>query len=287
MPENNLLAERFEAHRPQLRAVAGRMLGSTAEADDAVQETWLRLSGADGLGRDGIENLESWLRTVVSRISLDMLRSRRARREEPIEWHPPAEVDGPEREAVLVDAVGRAMLVVLDRLAPAERVAFVLHDMFAVPFEEIAPVVDRNVVATKKLASRARQKVRVEEPKPDTTDHTLVVEAFLKASREGDLEALLEVLAPDVVRTADAVALPKGRSTLVRGRDAVAREMLVLGQRARHAAVALIDGNVGAVVAPNGRLTLILAITIRDGRVAGYDVIADRNRLENVEIAVL
>jgi RNA polymerase sigma-70 factor (ECF subfamily) len=216
-----------------------------------------------------------------------MLRSRRARREEPIEWHPPAEVDGPEREAVLVDAVGRAMLVVLDRLAPAERVAFVLHDMFAVPFEEIAPVVDRNVVATKKLASRARQKVRVEEPKPDTTDHTLVVEAFLKASREGDLEALLEVLAPDVVRTADAVALPKGRSTLVRGRDAVAREMLVLGQRARHAAVALIDGNVGAVVAPNGRLTLILAITIRDGRVAGYDVIADRNRLENVEIAVL
>ena len=282
MPENDLLAERFEAHRPLLRAVAGRMLGSTAEADDAVQETWLRLTKADG-----IENMESWLRTVVSRISLDMLRSRKARREEPIEWHPPAEVDGPEREAVLVDEVGRAMLVVLDRLKPVERVAFVLHDMFAVPFDEIAPIVGRNLVATKKLASRARQRVRGVEPPPETIEQTRVVEAFLAASREGDLARLLAVLAPDVVRTADAIALPEGRSTLVRGRDAVAREMLVMGRRARFAEPALIGGNLGAVVAPNGQLRLVLAITIRDGRVSRYDVIADPSRLETVEMAVL
>jgi RNA polymerase sigma factor (sigma-70 family) len=281
MPDDNLLAERFEAHRPLLRAVAGRMLGSTAEADDAVQETWLRLSKADG-----IDNLESWLRTVVSRISLDMLRSRRAKREEPIEWHPPVEVDGPEREAVLVDEVGRAMLVVLDRLAPAERVAFVLHDMFAVPFDEIAPVVDRTTVTTKKLASRARQKVRGADT-PATPSDTQVVAAFLQASRDGDLEALLAILAPDVVRRADAAALPKGRSTVVRGRDAVAREMLVLGKRARFAEPALVDGKLGAVVAPNGRLRLVLVITIVNRQVSGYEVIADPKRVETVDVAVL
>lgn len=272
---------RFEAYRPMLRAVAGRMLGSTAEADDAVQETWLRLSKAEG-----VDNLESWLRTVVSRISLDMLRSRKARREEPIDWHPPAEVDGPEHETVLVDEVGRAMLVVLDRLGPAERVAFVLHDMFAVPFDEIAPVLGRTTVATKKLASRARHRVRGAKPTP-VTDQKNVVEAFLQASREGDLEALLAILAPDVVRTADAAALPKGRSTVVRGRDAVAREMLVLGKRARFAEPALVDGKLGALVAPNGQLRLILAIEIRDGQVTGYEVIATPARLEAVEIAVL
>ena len=286
MPDNNLLVERFEAHRPWLRAVAGRMLGSMAEADDAVQETWLRLIKADG-----IENMESWLRTVVSRISLDMLRSRRARREEPIDWHPPAEVDGPERDAVLIDDVGRAMLVVLGRLGPAERVAFVLHDMFAVPFEEIAPVVGRTTVATKKLASRARQKVRGAEsarpagqPSAELAEQVRVVEAFLKASREGDLEALLGILAPAVVRAADAATLPKGRSPLVRGRDAVAREMLVLGKRARYAQPARINGQVGAIVAPNGRLQLILAITIRAGQVTKYEVIAAKNRLADAEI---
>ncbi|MFC0438570.1 sigma-70 family RNA polymerase sigma factor [Kutzneria buriramensis] len=280
MPDDNLLAERFEAHRPLLRAVAGRMLGSTAEADDAVQETWLRLSKADG-----VDNLESWLRTVVSRISLDMLRSRKAKREEPIDWHPPAEVDGPEREAVLVDEVGRAMLVVLDRLAPAERVAFVLHDMFAVPFDEIASVVDRTPVTTKKLASRARQKVRGAETLTTPND-TQVVEAFLQASREGDLEALLAILAPDVMRRADAAALPKGRSTVVRGRDAVAREMLVLGKRARFAEPALVNGKSGAVVAPNGQLRLVLVITIVNRLVSGYEVIADPECLETVDIAV-
>ena len=287
MPDNNRLAERFEAHRPLLRAVAGRMLGSTAEADDAVQETWLRLSRTDSSGTDGVDNMESWLRTVVSRISLDMLRSRKARREEPIEWHPPAEVDGPEREAVLVDEVGRAMLVVLDRLNPAERVAFVLHDLFAVPFEEIAPVVGRTVVAAKKLASRARQRVRGVTPGPETADHKRVAEAFLQASRDGELAALLDVLAPDVVRTADPAALPTGRSTMVRGRDAVAREMLVLGKRARYAEPVLVDGRMGAAVAPNGQLRLILVITVRDGVVAEYEVIADPTRLRSLTLNVI
>ena len=287
MPDNNRLAERFEAHRPLLRAVAGRMLGSTAEADDAVQETWLRLSRTDSSGTDGVDNMESWLRTVVSRISLDMLRSRKARREEPIEWHPPAEVDGPEREAVLVDEVGRAMLVVLDRLNPAERVAFVLHDLFAVPFEEIAPVVGRTVVAAKKLASRARQRVRGVTPGPETADHKRVAEAFLQASRDGELAALLDVLAPDVVRTADPAALPTGRSTMVRGRDTVAREMLALGKRARYAEPVLVDGRMGAAVAPNGQLRLILVITVRDGVVAEYEVIADPTRLRSLTLNVI
>jgi RNA polymerase sigma factor (sigma-70 family) len=275
MPAND-----FEKHRPLLRAVAGRMLGSTAEADDAVQETWLRFSKADG-----IDNLESWLRTVVSRVSLDMLRSRKARREEPIDWHPPTEVDGPEHEALLIDEVGRAMLVVLDRLSPAERVAFVLHDMFAVPFEEIASTLSRTTVTTKKLASRARQRVRGAEPRQRADK--AVVEAFLKASREGDLEALLTILAPDVVRTADVKALPKGMPTTTRGRDAVAREMLVLGRRAVYAEPALVDGRTGAVVAPNGRLQLALIITVCDEQVVAYEVIADRVKLDNAEISLL
>jgi RNA polymerase sigma factor (sigma-70 family) len=275
MPAND-----FEKHRPLLRAVAGRMLGSTAEADDAVQETWLRFSKADG-----IDNVESWLRTVVSRVSLDMLRSRKARREEPIDWHPPTEVDGPEHEALLIDEVGRAMLVVLDRLSPAERVAFVLHDMFAVPFEEIASTLSRTTVTTKKLASRARQRVRGAEPRQRADK--AVVEAFLKASREGDLEALLTILAPDVVRTADVKALPKGMPTTTRGRDAVAREMLVLGRRAVYAEPALVDGRTGAVVAPNGRLQLALIITVCDEQVVAYEVIADRVKLDNAEISLL
>jgi RNA polymerase sigma-70 factor (ECF subfamily) len=178
------------------------------------------------------------------------------------------------------------MLVVLERLGPAERVAFVLHDMFAVPFDEIAPVLGRTTVATKKLASRARQRVRGARP-PEVAEQKEIVEAFLKASREGDLDALLGILAPDVVRTADAAALPKGRSTLVRGRDAVAREMLVLGRRARFAEPALVDGKSGAVVAPNGQLRLVLAIEIRDGLVAGYEVIATPERLQVVEISAL
>ena len=280
------LAERFEAHRGRLRAVAYRMLGSPSEADDAVQEAWIRLSRADA---SSIISLESWLRTVVSRLCLDMLRSRAARREEPLEWHEPAGAPAgePEHEAELIDSVGRAMLVVLGRLAPAERVAFVLHDMFAVPFDQIAPIVGRNVVATKKLASRARGRVRgAVVPDPGLARQRQVVEAFLAAARSGDLTALLTVLAPDVVRHADPAVLQPGGQALVRGADAVARQTLVLGPRARYAEPALVDGAVGAVVAPHGRLLLVLAITVHDDRIAEYDVIADPARLRRLNLTV-
>lgn len=281
------LAERFEAYRGQLRAVAYRMLGSPSEADDAVQEAWIRVSRTD---TGSIVSLESWLRTVVSRLCLDMLRSRAARREEPLDWHEPAGAlaGEPEHEAELIDSVGRAVLVVLDRLAPAERVAFVLHDMFAVPFDQIGPIVGRNVVATKKLASRARGRVRgAAVPDPGLTQQRQVVEAFLAAARSGDLAALLAVLAPDVVRHADPAVLQPGGQVLVRGADAVARKTLVLRKRARYAEPALVDGAVGAVVAPHGRLLLVLAITVHDGRIARYEVVADRARLQQLDLAVL
>jgi RNA polymerase sigma-70 factor (ECF subfamily) len=285
------LAGRFDSQRAHLHAVAYRMLGSATEADDAVQEAWLRLSRADA---SEIHTLEPWLRAVVSRLCLDMLRTRAARREEPLEWHAPAQAqnDEPEREAVLADDVGRAMLVVLDRLSPAERVAFVLHDLFAVPFDQISPVVERNVVATKKLASRARRRVRGAPvpgdsvPGADTARQRQVVEAFLAAARNGDLTALLAVLAPDVVRHADPAVLPPGGQELIRGADAVARQTLVLGQRARFAQPALVNGAVGAVIAPHGQLLLVLAITVRDDRIAGYDVIADPARLRQLDLAV-
>jgi RNA polymerase sigma-70 factor, ECF subfamily len=282
------LARRFERQRGQLRAVAYRMLGSPSEADDAVQEAWLRLSRADV---SGVGDLEAWLRTVVARLCLDALRSRRARREEPLGEAVPAagHGGGPEDEALLVDSVGRAMLVVLDRLAPAERVAFVLHDLFAVPFDQIAPIVDRNPAAAKKLASRARLRVRgaAAVPRAELGRQRRVVEAFLAAARSGDLEALLAVLAPDVVRRADLVALQPGGEAMVRGAQAVARQTMVLGPRARFAEPALVNGAVGAVVAPRGRLLLALAITVRDDQVAAYDVIADPERLRQVDLAVL
>lgn len=288
MDDNDVLAERFEAHRGRLRAMAYRMLGSPSEADDAVQEAWLRLSRSDV---SGIESLEGWLRTVVSRLCLDMLRTRTSRREEPLEWQVSTRArDGdPEQEALLIDSVGRAMLVVLDTLTPAERVAFVLHDVFAVPFDRIAPVVDRTPVATKKLASRARSRVRGATTVPDAelAQRRRVVEAFLAAARTGDLDALLAVLAPDVVRRADRAALPPGRETVVRGVDGVVRETLVLGQRARFAEAALVNGSVGVVVAPHGRLLLVLAFTVEDGRITAYDVIADPARLRRLELAVL
>ena len=282
------LARRFERQRGQLCAVAYRMLGSPSEADDAVQEAWLRLSRADV---SGVDDLEAWLRTVVARLCLDALRSRRARREEPLAEPVPAGAQGadPEQEALLVDSVGRAMLVVLDRLAPAERVAFVLHDLFAVPFDQIAPIVDRNPAAAKKLASRARLRVRgaTAVPRADLGRQRRVVEAFLAAARSGDLEALLAVLAPDVVRRADLVALQPGGEAVVRGAQAVARQTMVLGPRAWFAEPALVNGTVGAVVAPRGRLLVALAITVRDDQVAAYDVIADPARLRQVELAVL
>jgi RNA polymerase sigma-70 factor (ECF subfamily) len=282
------LTEEFERQRGSLRAVAYRMLGSLSEADDAVQETWLRLSRTD---TGGISSLEAWLRTVVSRICLDMLRTRQWRREEPLGWHvaTPAPDGDPEDEALLVESVGRAMLVVLDRLAPAERIVFVLHDLFAVPFDQIAPIVERTPATAKKLASRARQRVRgvPAVPRAELGHQQRVVEAFLAAARLGDLNALLAVLAPDVIRRADPAALPPGGQTVVRGGDAVARQTLVLGPRARFAGPALVNGAVGVVVAPAGRLLLALTVTMRDGRITGYDVIADPARLRDLDLAVL
>ncbi|KOV34327.1 RNA polymerase sigma 70 [Streptomyces sp. XY431] len=278
------LAVRFEAERGRLGAVARRMLGSTAEAEDAVQEAWLRLERVDAAQ---LENLPGWLTTVVSRICLDVLRGRRTEAVVVEEV-----VDGPEAEAELVEEVGRAMLVVLDRLGPAERVAFVLHDGFAVPFEQIGPIVGRNTAAAKKLASRARQRVRGTGEESGSAGEESgsarreVVEAFLAAARGGDLDALLAVLAPDVVRRADPAALPAGRPVLLRGAGAVARETRVIGRRARFAVPVLVDGELCAAIAPGGRLRLLLRFEVADGRVAGFEVVADPARLAALELSL-
>ncbi|MEV6559896.1 sigma-70 family RNA polymerase sigma factor [Nocardia sp. NPDC051756] len=290
MPAQDLLAQRFDTHRSHLRAVAYRMLGSVSEADDAVQEAWFRLARQD---TDELDNLVGWLTTVVSRICLDMLRSRTARREEPLDLvadlGDAAYDSDPEHEAVLIDSVGRALLVVLDTLGPDERVAFVLHDLFALPFDQIAPIVGRTTPTTKKLASRARQRVQGETTATATelAEQRHVVEAFLTAARGGDLTALLAVLAPDVIRVADPAALPAGLSAVVRGAAAVAKETVLLQRRSRVAALAMVGGAVGIVVAPRGELLLALAVTVRDDRVAGYEVIADPARLLELDLAVL
>ncbi|MFF8898980.1 sigma-70 family RNA polymerase sigma factor [Streptomyces lydicus] len=292
MDEQQGLAARFEAQRSRLRAVAYRMLGSPTEAEDAVQETWLRLARTDDAR---VDNLPAWLTTVVSRVCLDMLRARTARREEltgqELPERAPDAADGsdPEHEAFLVDAVGRALLVVLDTLAPAERVAFVLHDLFAVPFDRIAPIVERTPVTTKKLASRARHKVRGTPavPAAELTRQRRVVEAFLAAARGGDLGELLAVLAPDVVRRVDPAVLRAGGAAELRGARAVAEETVLLARNARFAAPALVDGTVGLVVAPHGRLLFALTVTTGDGRVTAYDVIADPARLRGLDLAVL
>jgi RNA polymerase sigma factor (sigma-70 family) len=296
MDEQDRLAGRFEAHRSHLRGVAYRMLGSRSEADDAVQEAWLRYSRTD---TSGVDNLAGWLTTVVARVCLDMLRSRASRRERPLG---PPDADpaagghtrqgggaDPQDEAVLADSVGLALLVVLDRLSPAERVAFVLHDLFAVPFDQIAPIVDRTTVTTKKLASRARHRVRGQAPVPeaDLARHRHVVDAFLAASREGDIEGLLAVLAPDVVRRADRVSLPAGAPTEIRGAQALAEETRTNAARARFARPALVDGAVGVVVAPMGRLAVALALTIEGDRIVEVDVIADPDRLARLDLTVL
>ncbi|MFD9069717.1 sigma-70 family RNA polymerase sigma factor [Streptomyces lasiicapitis] len=306
MDEPAELADRFEAQRGRLRGVAYRMLGSLAEADDAVQETWLRLARTDAGAADGgerIENLPAWLTTVVSRVCLDMLRTRASRREDFVGGQVPdhiaaAEAHSPEEEALLIESVGRALLVVLDTLTPAERVAFVLHDSFAVPFDRIAPIVERSTAATKKLASRARGKVRGTQatsttPATSTTSttesapHRHVVEAFLAAARGGDLDALLAVLAPDVVRRADPAALPLGAATEIHGAAAVARETVLLTRNAQHAALALINGAPGIVVAPGGRLLLALTLTVDSGRITSYEVIAAPARLRELNLAIL
>jgi RNA polymerase sigma factor (sigma-70 family) len=289
---NDLLAERFESHRGHLRAVAYRMLGSLSEADDAVQEAWLRLSRTD---ITGVENLAGWLTRVVARVCLDMLRARTARREELLGLQPPgAVVEGrgtrdPEREALLAESVGLALLVVLDRLAPRERVAFVLHDLFAMPFDEIAPIVERSPAAAKKLASRARHRVHGDTTSlgTDRIRQRHVVDAFLAASRAGDIEALLAVLDPSVVRRADRAVLPAGAPSELRGGRAVAEETRGNRRRARFAQVALVNGTVGLVVAPRGRLLAAIELTVKDDRIAEIDVIADPERLRRLDLAVL
>jgi RNA polymerase sigma factor (sigma-70 family) len=286
--ERDGLAQRFEEQRGQLLAVAYRMLGSPVEAEDAVQEAWLRLARVDAAE---VDNLPAWLRTVVTRICLDMLRSRSTRREDltgqPPEGREPA--GGPEEEAVLADSVSQALLLVLDTLEPAERIALVLHDMFAVPFGQIAPIVDRTPAATKKLASRARQKVQGTPAVPAAVlaRQRRVVSAFLAAAQAGDLARVLAVLAPDVVRTADSAALSPGTPAVVRGARAVAEGTVLLAARSRLAEVALVNGTAGLIVAPGGQLRLAITFTIEGDKITQYTVIADSRRLSQLTLAVL
>jgi RNA polymerase sigma-70 factor (ECF subfamily) len=288
MDEQNWLAERFEANRGHLQAVAYRMLGSLSEADDAVQETWLRLSRS---ATGAIDNLDGWLTTVVARVCLDMLRSRKARREVPLAAHVPEPIAPreagaePDHETVLAESVGLALLVVLESLVPAERLAFVLHDMFAVPFDEIAPIVGRSPAAVRQLASRARRRVQGAPTvhDADLTRQREVVDAFLAASREGDFDALLAVLDPEVTVTLRT----DGVSGEVRGATAVAKRALGFSKRARFAQSALVNGAVGVVVAPRGRLLVVLRFTIDGGKITEIDVIADPARLRQLDLAVL
>jgi RNA polymerase sigma factor (sigma-70 family) len=290
MAERDWLAERFEEHRAHLRAVAYRMLGSLSEADDAVQEAWLRLSRTD---TNKVENLGGWLTTVVARVSLNMLRSRNVRREEPIGVRMPDPIvdraDGtdPEHEALLADSVGLALLVVLETLSPPERLAFVLHDIFAVPFDEIAPIVDRSPEAARQLASRARRRVQGEKTVPDADLETQreVVDAFLAAARAGDFEALLEVLDPDVVLRADLG--PEGGSREVRGARAVAGQALFYSRLGLVMQPALINGAAGAVGMRDGEPYSVGAITVRGGRIVAIDILADPERLARLDLTIL
>ena len=308
MTDTDLLAAAFEEHRDHLRAVAYRLLGSMTDADDAVQDAWLRLTGSD---TREVENLGGWLTTVVARVSLNMLRSRRHRNEEPVgdSWPVAAEAaarDGaaasgrpgppgdPEDEAVLADSVGLALLVVLDTLTPAERLAFVLHDMFAMPFTEVAGVLGRSTDATRQLASRARRRVRG-APRVDSPDHAAdfarqreVASAFLAAARGGDFSALVALLDSDVTLTGDAASVPSGRPMVLHGADLVAKGAVLASGRAGHSQLALVNGSVGIVVAPAGRLQIVLAFTVSEERkITGIDVIADPDRLHRLRLAVL
>ncbi len=284
------LAREFEARRGHLRAVAYRLLGSLPDADDAVQETWLRLSRS---GPDGIDNLGGWLTTVVARVSLTMLRTRRTRREQPVDdaFELPtggADGVGPEDEAVLADSVGLALLVVLDTLTPAERLAFVLHDVFAVPFEEVGPIVGRSPAAARQLASRARRRVRGSAAPPaDVARQRAVVDAFLAAARGGRMSDLLAVLDPDVVLRVDGAVTPDGVPQVVRGAAAVAGRANSYPARARHSAVALVDGSVGLVLAPGGRLALALRMRFVGERIVGIDLVADPDGLDRLVVAAL
>jgi RNA polymerase sigma-70 factor (ECF subfamily) len=285
--DRDWLVEQFEQHRPHLRAVAYRMLGSVSEADDAVQDAWLRLSRAD---TDGVANLGGWLTTVVGRVCLDMLRSRRSRREEYVgSWLPEPIVSfddetDPEQEALLADSVGLALLVVLETLTPAERLAFVLHDMFAVPFEEIAPIVGRTPDAARQLASRGRRRVQgaAPNPEPDQTHQREIVDAFLAASRAGDFDALLAVLDPDVVFRTDAGVGPLARPPIA-GAAAVARQILARGTRfAPLARPALVNGAAGVIVGPERSPFAVVGFTVARGRIVAIDLILDPDKLRSL-----
>jgi RNA polymerase sigma factor (sigma-70 family) len=295
--DEDWLAGRFEGNRGRLRAMAYRMLGSASDADDALQEAWIHVAGADA---GGVSNLDGWFTTIVARVCLDMLRSRKSRREEPAGEDAAFDAGadgteaGPEQEAMLADSVGLALLVVLDRLAPAERVAFVLHDMFGVPFGEIAGITGRSADAARQLASRARRRVRGDEATaggdPASGERLArqhaVAEAFLAASRAGDLTALLAVLDPDVVLHADAATVPPGFPAVLEGAAAVARGARSAAARSRQSVVALVDGVPGIVWAPRGKVSVVLAFSYRGDRISAIDVVADQARLDALELAV-
>lgn len=298
MNDTELLADRFEEHRTHLNAVAYRMLGSSAEAEDAVQEAWFRLGRADPAE---IRNLGGWLTTVVGRVCLDLLRSRTARREQPIDdtlgsflpdpvVRPLTDLD-PEQEVLRADSVGLALLVVLETLEPAERLAFVLHDMFAVPFDDIAPIVERTAAATRQLASRARRRVQGATPSadPDLGRQRQVVDAFLAASRGGDFEALVALLHPDVVLRADAGALVRGAaaSKVVHGAKAVAEQAALFSRYAAFARPVLVNGSLGIVTVPDGRAVSVTALTVADGRITGMYILADPDRLARLDLPAL
>lgn len=284
------LIAQFEAERGRLRAMAYRMLGSLSEADDAVQDAWVRLNTTD---TKAVENLGAWLTTVVARICLNVLRARETHGEIPLDDSIPELADlrpgsDPEEEAVMADAVGLALLVVLDSLQPAERLVFVLHDMFDVPFDRIAPILGKKAEATRQLASRARRRIRGSAlPSPDAVRQRRAVEAYLSAVRSGDFEALVSLLAPDVVLTADAAATPAHLAVMLRGSEEVARAAAASAIRAPFARLALLDGAPGLVVAPRGHLRLALVFTVDGERIASVDVVADLGRLRRLEVSLV
>ncbi len=297
MPEQEWLAERFEENRSRLRAVAYRMLGSLGEAEDAVQEAWLRLSRSDAAQ---IENLNAWLTTVVARVCLDALRSRKSRGEEsldekPIDAQPylvtqkKRAASNPEQEAILADSVGLALLVVLDRLEPAERVALVLHDLFGLSFEEIATIVERPPEATRQLASRARKRVQgvTNPPSANLSEQRTIIDKFLTALRAGDVDGLMAVLDPDLIVRADAVAARASAPQEVRGAQKWASGAVAYGRLSQGASVCVVDGALGAVWAPGGRLNRVLRFTLKDGKIAEFEIIADPAKLGRLEIGVL
>jgi RNA polymerase sigma factor (sigma-70 family) len=295
MPTPERLAEQFEEHRSHVRAVAYRMLGSVSEAEDAVQEAWIRLSRTDV---SGVDNLRGWLTRVVARVCLDMLRTRAARREDPLDVHVPDPIitraisrrdEGPETDAMLADSVGLALLVVLEKLEPAERLAFVLHDVFGMTFEEIAPIVDRSVAAARQLASRARRRVQGQAPTSDADlrKQRRVVDAFLAAVRDGDFEGLVAVLDPAIVLRADGGAV-KGMSRVVRGVEAVVAQAATFSKIALSNQLVLVNGNVGVVTRlPDGRVFSVIGFTIVGGRVVEMDILADPERLSRLDLSAI